>query len=286
MTVLDLFRFRPGVSAGTFGTASRVLSSGGTQVFFAGQSALGLSTGRPDGSGGDGEQASHWKDDFQSGTFIGLMDPRIGDGEQFDITANDVLAFDTIGYRFGAVGSGVTVSGLDAELDGDTLTITGTASAGADITAADVTLLDLDDEAVATLPTVALTLGTSGSFTLEFAGLGDEPAAVQARLVIRDASGAASSPAVVDFSGASTGGAVITKAKIKGTKLKLTGTGFVGGMQVEVNGEAVPLPAGSKVKASGKKATINLSGLTLRSGANRIRLLTGGAHSNILVLTT
>jgi hypothetical protein len=102
VSVLDLFRFRPGVGMGTFPTASRVLSSGGNQRFFAGGDSLAFSTGRPDGSGGDGEQASHWKDEDFTGEYIGIMDPTTGFGERQVITDNDVAALDAIGYLVGA----------------------------------------------------------------------------------------------------------------------------------------------------------------------------------------
>lgn len=99
LTLLDLFRFRPGTTNGTFATAQRILSSGGQQVFFAGGPELGLSTGRPDGTGGDRNQASHWKANDITGVYIGVMDPTQGDGERIQITQNDLIAFDTIGYR-------------------------------------------------------------------------------------------------------------------------------------------------------------------------------------------
>jgi len=67
-TTLDLFRFRPGTTISTFGSAQRILSSGGEHRFFANRPELGLSTGRNDGTGGDNRQASHWKDDSLSGT--------------------------------------------------------------------------------------------------------------------------------------------------------------------------------------------------------------------------
>jgi hypothetical protein len=94
----DIFRFRPGTTAGAFGTTSRILSSGGEQRFFAGGPALALSTGRADGQGGDGQQASHWKDDAQTGVFVGLMDPTLDFGFAATITANDLLALDLFGH--------------------------------------------------------------------------------------------------------------------------------------------------------------------------------------------
>lgn len=95
---LDLFRFRSGATLGTFATAERILSSGGEHKFFANRPELGLSTGRPDGTGGDARQASHWKDDSLSGIYIGIMDPNIGSGTRGTMTANDITAFDTFGY--------------------------------------------------------------------------------------------------------------------------------------------------------------------------------------------
>jgi len=99
LAAMDLFRFRPGMSVATFPTAQRILSSGGTQILFAGSGPeLALSTGRPNGTGGDENQASHWKDDFLSGSYIGIMDPTIGKGVRRTITSNDTLAFDLFGY--------------------------------------------------------------------------------------------------------------------------------------------------------------------------------------------
>ncbi len=99
VSVLDLFRFRPGVTLATFSTAQRILSSGGEHIFFAGPPALPLSTGRPDGSGGDGQQASHWKDDALTGQYIGIMDPTGKPGERNVLTENDLRAFDFLGYQ-------------------------------------------------------------------------------------------------------------------------------------------------------------------------------------------
>ncbi len=99
VTIWDLFRFRPGTAnLGNFGAAQRILSSGGTQVQFSGGSELGLSTGKPDGNGGDGEQAAHWKADEQSGTFIGIMDPTIARGVREVMSVNDQNTIDSFGY--------------------------------------------------------------------------------------------------------------------------------------------------------------------------------------------
>jgi hypothetical protein len=100
VTVWDLFRFRPATAnLSNFGTAQRILSSGGTQVQFNGGAELGLSTGKPDGTGGDGNQASHWKDDLNvDANFIGIMDPNIRRNHREVMTANDQAAIDSFGY--------------------------------------------------------------------------------------------------------------------------------------------------------------------------------------------
>jgi hypothetical protein len=108
-SIWDVFRFRPGAaSLGTFATAPRIMTSGGTQVYFNGQTntfgsqELRLSTGGPSGSAGDGNQSSHWKDDDITGQYIGIMDPNIGSGERNPITTNDVNTLDSFGYSVGS----------------------------------------------------------------------------------------------------------------------------------------------------------------------------------------
>ncbi|HEV7238221.1 MAG TPA: NF038122 family metalloprotease [Thermoanaerobaculia bacterium] len=106
-SVFDLFRFRPGITLGTFGSANRIQSSGGEQVYFTGTSTLAMSTGRPDGTNGDEQQASHWKDDALSGSRIGVMDPTISKGFRSEITNADLQAFGMMGYNIVSPGSGV-----------------------------------------------------------------------------------------------------------------------------------------------------------------------------------
>lgn len=99
-SILDWFRFRPGVTSGSFIRAQRIQSSGGEQVYFAGAASLALSTGRADGTGGDGRQADHWKDELLTGgTRIGLMSPFLLPGVRGELTENDLGAFDVMGYN-------------------------------------------------------------------------------------------------------------------------------------------------------------------------------------------
>ena len=97
-SILDLFRFRPGVDMNSFGTADRILSTGGEQVFYAGGQAHALSTGNPRGENGDQQQASHWKDDGQTGVHIGVMDPTIPRARRVELTRHDLEAFGMLGY--------------------------------------------------------------------------------------------------------------------------------------------------------------------------------------------
>jgi uncharacterized protein (TIGR03437 family) len=137
---LDFFRFRPGVNLDAFPSAQRILASGGAQIFFGGGPELGLSTGRPDGTGGDGNQASHWKADEQTGVYLGVMDPTASRGQREPITQNDLAAFDTLGYRLSSGGSALAAvsaaSFRGAELTSESIAsafgqnlATGTASA-------------------------------------------------------------------------------------------------------------------------------------------------------------
>jgi hypothetical protein len=97
--IWDLFRLRPEAIKSDFAAAERILSSGGEQRFYAGGSMLALSTGRPDGTGGDGQPPSHWKDEHLTGQYLGVMNPTTAPGEHQSITDNDLNALEAIGYR-------------------------------------------------------------------------------------------------------------------------------------------------------------------------------------------
>jgi hypothetical protein len=98
-SALDVYRFRPSETKGDFGSTERVLASGGDQGFFAGGSVRSLSTGRADGTGGDGRAASHWKDQSATGQYLGIMEPTVGLGEHQYISDDDLAALNAIGYR-------------------------------------------------------------------------------------------------------------------------------------------------------------------------------------------
>jgi hypothetical protein len=108
LTTWDLFRFRSGTTPATFTTAQRIMSIGGSQVYYTTQTFrveglntndVSLSNGGPDGEGGDGNQSSHWKADEITGRYIGIMDPTISLGERTVTTDNDFSALETFGWN-------------------------------------------------------------------------------------------------------------------------------------------------------------------------------------------
>jgi uncharacterized protein (TIGR03437 family) len=108
ISIWDLFRFRPTVMSGTFTGAERILSSGGEQIFFSARNQpLPLSTGKPDGTGGDGN-------------------PTLGAGRRSTITEADLNALATMGFRLEPSG----VQGAVIELAHDDGTVEGGLSGG------------------------------------------------------------------------------------------------------------------------------------------------------------
>jgi hypothetical protein len=411
LSLLDLLRFRPGITLATFPTASRILSSGGAQVFFAGGSELPLSTGRPDSTGGDGRQPSHWKDDALTGQYLGIMDPTLASGERKTITNNDLFALDAIGYQVGAAEGGTTtltpgvaqpgsipapsagsavlgatqyavqvpngasqltidlngnqdvdlyirfgqriaigssgpvadhisdsptgiesstitpssspalrggtyyvavanygpgaasfnveatitsgaggntspvINSLQAELEGDDLTLTGMAAdPEGDIVQAQSDLLDGVGQVVGHTDPFAVSFGSSTTiaFSLTVNNLNAIPAAVRASLTFIDRRGNRSAVKTADFSNGDAGGPTLSNASYQGNKLIIKGGGFANQVLIEINGRVVsiiPSASDKKVKIKG-----TLTGLNLRSGANRLRVLNGDLRSNIFLL--
>jgi hypothetical protein len=108
----DFFRFRPGAVTNlqTFATAPRVNTpgpnpSGGDQVFWDGTREWEVSTARGDRTGGDGQQASHWRDDAQRSNVplaerkIGIMDPNLSSGVRDTLKFADWKALGVMGWQ-------------------------------------------------------------------------------------------------------------------------------------------------------------------------------------------
>jgi len=105
-SIWDLYRFRTGTTTGTFSTAQRVMTIGGSPDplqfdFIPGNLELGLANGGPSGvktNGADGRQSSHWKETSIC-TAIGIMDPAIPSNCRRTITASDQLALTSFGFN-------------------------------------------------------------------------------------------------------------------------------------------------------------------------------------------
>jgi uncharacterized protein (TIGR03437 family) len=116
--ILDLFRFRPGVTTATFGAAPRILSPGGEHILFDGGPELPFSTARGNRTGGDGRQAGHWKDDDLTERYIGVLDPTSRDGTRYEMTESDQRAFELMGYRTNPL---LSANAAELKLDDGTL---------------------------------------------------------------------------------------------------------------------------------------------------------------------
>jgi len=99
-TPLDLYRFADGtqwdpVTTTDFTYDPRNLVPGYAAVFDDLTHEWAMSTGA---YYGDGNQASHWKDNGLTGFLIGLMDPTLAYGQVINLTEADLRALDLIGY--------------------------------------------------------------------------------------------------------------------------------------------------------------------------------------------
>ena len=125
LTAWDFFRFRPGQNRSAINTAQRPLLSGGEHVFFAGGEELPLSTARPDGVGGDGNPAGHWKDDALTGRYIGIMDPTLAFGERGGITSADIEALQGMSYEVAIDAPVIEVLSADDNIREETIKLNG-----------------------------------------------------------------------------------------------------------------------------------------------------------------
>jgi hypothetical protein len=288
VSVWDVFRVRFGATIETFPDQQRILSSGGDQFFFVGNDEWPLSTGRPDGSGGDGRQSSHWKDDFILNRRIGIMDPTIPLGKRHTITLDDLEAIDLFGYRVRPVGNNKpAIDSVEADLNGDLLVIGGTATdPDGDVVEAQLKLIDNKGLTVGETAPFAVDFGVPATlrFAIPFPDMGRFPSVVKVGLTLIDSRGNRSGTQVADFSKGDGGGPKLSKATFKSNKLTVKGKQMKGDLQLEVNGLIVAPPAA--VEASGKKLTIRgqAAELNLRDGANRIRVLSNGLRSNLVVI--
>ncbi len=91
-TALDIFRYSTASIAN--GTDIDMRADTAVKFFSIDGGTTNLATFSQGRANGDGQQASHWKDNLG----IGIMDPTASNGEYADITDLDVLAMDAIGW--------------------------------------------------------------------------------------------------------------------------------------------------------------------------------------------
>lgn len=114
---LDMYRLLAGVGASNFTSGVRQLVTGAiapVQKSYNGIEDLGMSTGT---ALGDGRQASHWKANELSGTYIGVMDPTAAPGELLALTTEDVRMFGLIGWDVMLSGEDCNANGMDDFID-------------------------------------------------------------------------------------------------------------------------------------------------------------------------
>lgn len=103
---LDLERFANGTSRdpaspAQFTSFARSMLPGVEAIVDDVDSESRTSTGV---AGGDGRQASHWKDDVLTGSFVGVMDPTLSPATVEPITPADLRALDLVGYDIAVAG--------------------------------------------------------------------------------------------------------------------------------------------------------------------------------------
>jgi hypothetical protein len=108
---------------------------------------------------------------------------------------------------------------------------------------------------------------------------------MQAQLTLIDTYDNKSKGMVTDFSGGDKGGPSLKSVSYKKELLTIKGKRFGEQPLIEINGTIITPATGFDAQSSKK---LSLEGqpnaLNLRSGPNRVRILSDGKHSNIFVL--
>jgi len=89
-SVLDLYRY----SAESAALGILDLAAGSPAYFSLDGGTTAIAPFSTGAFNGNGDQASHWMDHLG----LGLLDPKINPGELLEFTANDILAFDVLGW--------------------------------------------------------------------------------------------------------------------------------------------------------------------------------------------
>jgi hypothetical protein len=183
------------------------------------------------------------------------------------------------------------INSLTGGLSGDTLTLTIAATdTDGDLAQAQVSLLNESNSVVTELQPIALGNDPSPArtVTLNINGMAQFPSALKTSVALLDSRSNRSGASTFDFSRADSGGPDLRSSSFDGVgSMTIKGGPFAGALQLEINGVVVAPVPGIKIKGRGAKLKIggSQSDLNLRSGANRVRLLSDGLRSNIFVLT-
>jgi hypothetical protein len=232
----------------------------------------------------------------QSISVNGASSPALQAGTYFIAVANcstSAMNF-TITATTGASSGGGTppaLAGLKADLIGNTLTLTGTATDTQNaLTQADVAIMDSTGKIVGDTSPFVFAFGASpSSFAISLTHMENYPSGVTASLIVIDSGGAHSSAVTAGFGNADPGGPDINSISFDdvGGLMLIKGGGFTGQLQLEINGVIVAPPAKIKMKGGGSKLKIPASGATLNlhNGMNRVRMMNNGERSGIVVLT-
>jgi hypothetical protein len=203
-----------------------------------------------------------------------------GPGEA-NFTINATTTGGTVGHR-------PAIFDLEANLDGESLTVDCTAiDRDADFAVAEMSLLDDQDHLIGNPSTISVGSTATDRIAIRhrFDGLISLPTARKAVVVLTDGAGNRSAAAVVDFGAGQPGGIDITGASYSGSKLKLRVKGLATELQLEINGRIIE----RKIKVNGSQTKFTIKGstsaLALQPGANRVRVRNVNGWSNIVVLT-
>ena len=183
------------------------------------------------------------------------------------------------------------ITSLAGSLNGDTLTLTGAAQdPDGDFAQAQINLNDGSGAVVHSLQAFAVNFGsqTTISYNFQVTGLIHFPSAVRATLTFIDNQGNRSAGVIVDFGRADSGGPTLNNVQFDSSIPVMVIKGDFGGQLIlEINGVIVTPPLKIKIKAGGAKLKIggDMNDLNLHSGLNRVRVLNGGLHSNIFLLS-
>ena len=283
--VWDIFRLRPGADIDDLSKAQRILSSGGEQVFNAAGIELPLSTGRPNATGGDGFQASHWKNDSLIGDwYIGVMEVGIPSGKRQVLTSNDLFALQLMGYKLrtgiGLVPEPVKLRG---RIEGDDVTLTGAAvNVAGGVIQARLKLLDGAGAMIIEYPLTSFTPDSFpvSTYSFRLPGLSQVPAAAKASITLLDGLENNSVTITASILDGDKGGPTLKRVSLNDGVISIKGKRLTGQLSIEVNGGVV----GSVTNSSDEKLKIAAAQMNLADGLNRVRIIRGGLASNILLL--